>query len=162
MITTDRLTLREPTVADAPAITKILQDVDVARWLTNPPWPYTLADAQEYLSLDHDGEVMMIVDADGVCGCISLRTELGYYLAQDRWGRGYMKEAAAALVAHHFATSDADLESGHFVGNARSRGVLVGLGFQDTAIDAHFSPAREDTLDNQKMVLTRANWKAAQ
>ena len=158
-ITTDRLTLRAPQDTDAPAITAILQDVEVARWLTNPPFPYTLADAAAFIAMDHGEDVYVIEDADGACGCISLRSELGYYLARDRWGRGYMGEAAAALVAKHFAQSDADLSSGHFVGNARSRGVLVSLGFRDTAIDRHYCPARDETLDNQMMVLSRSTWE---
>jgi RimJ/RimL family protein N-acetyltransferase len=147
-------------MGDAPAITRILQDVEVAKWLTNPPFPYTLEDAEAFIGMAHDEDVYFIADDTGVCGCISLRSELGYYLAPDRWGRGYMKEAAVALVADHFETSDADLESGHFVGNERSRGVLVSLGFQDTTIDRHFFPAREATLNNQKMILTRAGWEA--
>ncbi|MGJ8612018.1 MAG: GNAT family N-acetyltransferase [Octadecabacter sp.] len=159
-ITTDRLTLRAPRASDAPAIADILQDVEVAKWLTNPPFPYTVADAEEYIGLDHDEDVYFIVDDEGVCGCISLRSELGYYLAQNRWGRGYMKEAATALVRAHFASSDADLESGHFVGNKRSRGVLVSLGFRNVDVDQHYCPARDATLDNQKMILTRANWLA--
>ena len=162
MIKTKRLTLRPLKMGDAPAITAILQNVEVAKWLTNPPWPYTINDAKDYIGLDHDETVLGIEDGDGLCGVISLRSELGYYLAQDRWGRGYMKEAAHALVAAHFETTDADLESGHFVGNARSRGVLIGLGFRDTDLDRHLCPARGETLDNQKMILTRTAWEAAQ
>ena len=159
MIKTDRLTLRRPQLADAPALTSILQDVEVAKWLTNPPFPYTLDDAKAFIGLDHDEDVYFIVDPQCLCGCISLRSELGYYLARDRWGRGYMKEAARALVAEHFTASNADLESGHFVDNARSRGVLLSLGFRDTGIDAHYCPARDETLDNQKMILTLADWE---
>ncbi|MCF2903893.1 GNAT family N-acetyltransferase [Octadecabacter sp. CECT 8868] len=160
MITTERLTLRRPIMADAHAITAILQDVEVAKWLTNPPFPYTLADAEAYIALDHEEDVYAIVDEAGICGVISLRSELGYYLAQDRWGRGYMKEAASVLVDAHFELSDKDLESGHFVDNTRSRAVLVSLGFKDTEVDRHYCPARDAALDNQKMVLTRAAWEA--
>ncbi len=162
MITTKRLTLRAPRLADGADVTKIMQDVEVARWLTNPPFPYTLADAEGFISMEHGENVYFMDDAQGLCGCISLGSELGYWLAQDRWGQGYMSEAAHAVVSKHFADSDADLDSGHFVGNARSRGVLLGLGFRDTDIDQHFCPARGETLDNQKMLLSRADWEAAQ
>lgn len=162
MMKTERLILRALVQGDAPAITAILQDVAVAEWLTNPPFPYTLADAEQFIAMDHNEDVYAIEDAAGVCGVISLRSELGFYLAQDRWGRGYMKEAAAALVTAHFAGFNADLESGHFVGNARSRSVLVSLGFQDVDVDRHHCPARGETLDNQKMILTRTMWEALQ
>jgi RimJ/RimL family protein N-acetyltransferase len=160
MIVTERLTLRAPAAADAPRVTNIMQDVEVTSWLTNPPYPYALSDAETFIAMDHGGSVHFIHDGDGLCGCISLDGELGYWLARDRWGRGYMSEAAGAVVVQHFETSDADLDSGHFVGNARSRGVLMGLGFVDGDIDQHYCPTLDATLDNQKMVLTRAAWES--
>lgn len=159
-ITTDRLTLRAPEMADAAAVAAVLQNVDVARWLTNPPFPYALADAQAFIAMDHEGAVYFIHDNDGLCGCITLRSDLGYWLAQDRWGRGYMTEAANAVVAAHFAASNAPLSSGHLVGNARSRRILVRLGFRDDRVISHFIPARKTETDVQKMRLTHADWEA--
>lgn len=88
MITTDRLTLRAPKMEDAPVVTAALQDFDVARWLTGPPYPFTLTHVQEFIRRDHDGKVFYIEDDGGICGAISLTAGRGYWLSKDRWARG--------------------------------------------------------------------------
>ena len=39
MSTTDRLTLRAPCLNDTAVVTRIMQDIEIARWPTNPPFP---------------------------------------------------------------------------------------------------------------------------
>lgn len=159
-IITDRLTLRAPALRDADAVTAVLQDDAVERWLTNPPYPYTLKDAEDFIGLDHAGTVRFIEDDGGLCGCVSLRDGLGYWLARDRWGRGYMTEAARAVVAHRFKTSDADIRSGYVVGNVASRRILEGLGFRDDFVKTVPIAARGEDMNVQKMRLTHADWAA--
>lgn len=56
---------------------------------------------------------------------------LGYALSAKQWGRGYMTEAAAAVVRHGFETMGLDLISAYcYPLNERSQRVLDKLGFQ--------------------------------
>ncbi len=71
-----------------------------------------------------------------------------------------MTEAATALVAAHFARSDATLISGHIPGNAASARVLGKLGFRNTQrIVRHSNPMGRE-VEVQRMELTSAAWKA--
>ena len=44
-LTTKRLQLRPPVASDATAITAILNDFEISKWLSVVPFPYTRADA---------------------------------------------------------------------------------------------------------------------
>ena len=44
-LTTKRLQLRPPVAADATAITAILNDFEISKWVSVVPVPYTRADA---------------------------------------------------------------------------------------------------------------------
>jgi ribosomal-protein-alanine N-acetyltransferase len=57
--------------------------------------------------------------------------ELGFHLRPGFWGRGLASEAAAAVVAHGFASLGAEaLVAGHHPENVASRRVLLRLGFE--------------------------------
>lgn len=159
---TERLTLRAPRLEDADAIYLALQDKDVAQWLTGPPFPFTLEDAHTFIARDHGGQVFMIQDTLGVCGCISLTNGLGYWLAKDRWGRGYMTEAAHAVITHHFETSDEDLKSGYVLGNTASRAILERFGFHKDFVKPFYVPAMGKDVEIQKMKLSKRDWEASQ
>jgi RimJ/RimL family protein N-acetyltransferase len=94
-------------------------------------------------------------------GFVGIEAELGYWLAEERWGRGYATEAGAAVLAHHFADAEAgDVVSGYFVANDKSGHVLNKLGFRPTEERRRFCLARGYEVDSQAMVLTRAAWQA--
>jgi len=57
-------------------------------------------------------------------------SELGYWLARDYWGHGYITEAAAAVLLEGFsALSLPYIDAGYFVDNPASGRVLDKLGF---------------------------------
>lgn len=132
-IKTARLTLRQPTAADAPAIQAAANDLEVSRWVTHVPHPYTLADAQDYIARVRSGalgQTYVVDDAKGFAGTVGLAGELGYWVARRAWGRGYATEAAHALLTANFRDPHAPaLGSSHFEGNDRSAHVLAKLGF---------------------------------
>lgn len=89
-----------------------------------------------------EGEVWAIVEKQSgkVIGSIGLHKgrfvngekvqSLGYVLREDRWGRGYMTEAAKEVVRHGFEDRGLEMISvGHFDFNARSKRVIEKLGF---------------------------------
>ncbi|WP_052249662.1 GNAT family N-acetyltransferase [Tateyamaria sp. ANG-S1] len=162
IITTDRLTLRRPEMADAAAIASLVGDLDVSRWLTRAPHPYGLSDAYEFISAVQNGNGNTFVVCVGrqVVGCIGTEGQLGYWLGKNHWGRGYASEACRAMVARHFSRSTEDLISGHFTENRPSRHVLEKLGFVRTSQEQARCPATGDCHVLQKMVLTHSAWEA--
>src|SRR3954447_7917235 len=49
-VRTDRLVLRPPGDADVDPIVRAFGDPEMHRWLTAPPFPYTRADAVEFIT----------------------------------------------------------------------------------------------------------------
>jgi RimJ/RimL family protein N-acetyltransferase len=123
-ITTPRLTLRPLAFADTAALLPLFSDWRVIEWLLAPPWPYTEADMHSYFgallaSAAPDREILRVIECQGTAiGGISERMRpashlqsgpgpnIGYWLARPHWGRGYMTEAAGALIPHIFTTLD--------------------------------------------------------
>lgn len=108
------------------------------------PYPYTEADAAEYIaamrSADPNDTFAFAVLADGkVVGSIGAfrqsnihaRTaELGYYLAEEYWGRGIMTQAVKLLSAYIFDSTDVlRIFAEPFARNRASCRVLEKAGF---------------------------------
>lgn len=158
VIKTDRLQLRPLELSDAAQITALIGDLEVARWLTVVPHPYSIDDAVTYIR-EHSPEWRFGIEVDGViAGNISMTNELGYWLGKPYWGRGYMTEAASAVVNHWFRDGGGDLKSGYFIENVKSRAILEGLGFQNSHILQDTSLATGETKALQKMELTAVDW----
>ena len=82
---------------------------------------------------------------------------LGYALAQECWGKGYMTEAAQAVVAYGFDTVDAPLlTSNTYDFNLASQKVLEHCGFEREGV-LHSGETRYDgeAFDLQMYYLTR-------
>lgn len=112
VITTSRLILRLPELSDAEAIfTGYGQDPEVARYLIWRPHR-SLADTEAFLTGCIDAWaggrrfpwVITRRDDSTVIGMIDVtldalhRASLGYVLARAEWGKGYMPEAARAVI----------------------------------------------------------------
>ncbi len=161
---TDRLTLRAPRLRDVRVVTKALNNFNVSRWLTQVPFPYGMTDAEWFIKECHRGNftAWFIWADDDFVGTIGIDGELGYWLAQDAWGKGFATEAGRAVLAHHFDTTEADeVRSSHFVENKGSQNVLTKLGFVDVGAHAHFSKARGEDVAGRSMRLTREGWQAS-
>ncbi|MGJ8530571.1 MAG: GNAT family N-acetyltransferase [Alphaproteobacteria bacterium] len=167
-IVTDRLRLSPVGPEHRDAVVVALSDEDVARNLAQVPFPYTAdhfdAFLKEFSKNSVCGEMCLAISdwKTGVfLGLIGLRRgnphpEIGYWLAKTYWGKGIMKEAAAALLDHVFAISDEPvIYSGHFVDNPRSGKVLSFLGFRETGNSKVHSLARGEDVDHRDMELTR-------
>ncbi|MEL6466249.1 MAG: GNAT family N-acetyltransferase [Pseudomonadota bacterium] len=162
LMTTERLTLRVPQQKDAAAITALVGDLDVSRWLTRVPHPYGLVHAQEFVArvAAGGGNTFVICTGDQVVGCVATEGELGYWLGKNHWGLGYASEAARAMIHRHFAKGHDELRSGYFLENAASRHVLEKLGFVRSSQEQARCPATGDCHVLQRMVLTRTMWEA--
>ncbi|APX11498.1 GNAT family N-acetyltransferase [Tateyamaria omphalii] len=160
-ITTERLTLRRPDMADAAAIASLVGDLDVSRWLTRAPHPYGLSDAYEFVSAvqNGNGNTFVICAGSKLVGCIGTEGQLGYWLGKNHWGRGYASEACRAMVKRHFTQGHDELISGYFMENLASRHVLQKLGFVRTSQEQARCPATGDCHVLQRMVLTQSRWE---
>ena len=119
------------------------------RWL---PWVANTRDAEPVLDFirrgrkqlaDNDGFQAAIVEGAEIIGVIGFHsidwanrsTGVGYWLAEDRQGRGTMTEAVQALVGHAFEVWKLNrIEIRVAVGNARSRAIPERLGFREEGV----------------------------
>ncbi|WP_425038734.1 GNAT family N-acetyltransferase [Primorskyibacter sp. S187A] len=159
MITTERLSLRPPVMADAQDVARAVNDREIARWLTQVPHPYTLEDAKAFIARQTSGKTFLICLQGAVIGCIGTVGEFGYWLARDHWGQGYATEASRAVIDWHFAQEDAPLTSGHAIGNARSRAVLLKMGFEDVGVVDRTHQITGETRRQQVMTLSSERWE---
>ena len=154
------MVLRPLTVADSSAIAAALSCWDVTRWLSQPPFPYTLSDAEAFIAMVKDDETSPHWALDrgaGLIGVISVKPELGYWLAQPHHGQGLMTEAANAAVDWYFTDHTDPIMSSHFAGNATSRTILTKLGFINTHTETIIPASSDAPVTLQRMILTRAN-----
>ena len=164
IIHTDRLVLRPAYIGDAGRVVQIME-YDISKWLIPVPNPYILTDAQDWLSSlrFERGRYVWSITRDGeVIGMIGIDPSLGYWIAKEHWGHGYVREAAHAVFSAYFHDPFADpIYSGYFVENERSTSVLTRLGFSPMGKPvATFSTARQGELPLQKMILTPEQWAA--
>lgn len=111
-LSTDRLRLRPFTPQDVDAVYAACQDPDIQRW-TSVPSPYGRADAELFVTRIApegwrlDGDYAFAVEpleggpllaATGLHARGPGVREVGYWLAREHRGRGYMTEAVTALT----------------------------------------------------------------
>jgi ribosomal-protein-alanine N-acetyltransferase len=116
-IETERLTLRPFRPGDSPAVQLLAGERSIADTTMNIPHPYEDGMAEEWISghksAYEDGTAITFaieLRGDGsLVGAIGLRidrglnkAELGYWVGQPFWNRGYATEAAIALLAFGF------------------------------------------------------------
>lgn len=154
-----RLTLSRPVDSDVAAIFDACQDPLIQEFTTVPS-PYTREDAVTFVDLvsqwwdDGSELVWAIRDGAGLAGMIGLHrikdgaAELGYWLAPDARGRGYILEAATTVVDFAFGPLRLErLEWHAVVGNAASARVAQTLGFQLEGIRRQGLPDRGSRVD---------------
>ena len=143
---TDRLVLRAPTEADVDAITTACQDPEIPLWTTVPS-PYTRADGEDFVRLVAEwwaaGEetVWAVFHDEVLIGMIGLHhiaphsgggsAELGYWATAHARGKGFMVEAARAVIDWGFG--ELDLARIHWqavAGNIPSARTARALGFR--------------------------------
>lgn len=116
---TPRLLLRALEPGDAPAIFAMLADPETVRYWSTPPMQ-SVAEAEALVARarthveEGSGLRWAVCPREGgdTIGTISLfrfdeqsdRAEIGYVLARESWGKGYMSEAMTAVIDFAFDT----------------------------------------------------------
>ena len=137
-LATDRLVLDQPGTADRELIAEYCSE-PLFETHMNTPWPYGLRHATHFVN-DYvpmgwrtDAEYTWAVRADGVfLGVIGYREatrDIGFWLGAPHRGRGYMTEAAGAVVDWLFAQGRDEITWECIPGNTASAGVARKLGF---------------------------------
>jgi RimJ/RimL family protein N-acetyltransferase len=171
-ISTKRLTLRPLRADDLVNLAAACNNQRIARNLAYMPWPYDLDDARAFydftLTLSTRSAIFAVFErnaATSIIGMVGyekagLETEIGYWVSEPWWGKGIVSEAATVAVEHAFQVTGIDRLQGRcFLGNERSRRVLVGLGFRPTQIGSTFSVARRSHVVSQHFELTCKEWR---
>ena len=139
-ITTDRLVLTTPTLAHVPDIARLANNQRIYEVMARLPFPYTEADARFFVEqiVPSQDETCYAITRGGVfMGIVGLTydgdsaPQLGYWLGEEYWGRGFATEAACAVVAAAKAAGVPALRSRALAGNAGSRNVLRKAGFAE-------------------------------
>ena len=141
---TARLELSIPVETDIDAITAAAQDPEVPRWTTLPA-PYERSDASAFIAKaegwwEAGTELTWAIRVDGAwIGMIGLHgttpggdAEIGFWMAKDARGNGYLTEAATRVIDFAFAEplTLARIEWRAIVGNVASARAARTLGFR--------------------------------
>ena len=140
------VSLKKWDISDAKDLAEVLSNKKIHDNLRDGlPYPYTEHDGREFITsvLASDENEMFsfaIMAAQKVIGSITAvrqgnihrqTAELGYYIAEEYWGRGIMAEAVRQFCEHVFETSDIiRIFAEPFSYNTASRRVLEKNGFR--------------------------------
>jgi RimJ/RimL family protein N-acetyltransferase len=161
-IETERLFLRAPRMADAPAIARGLANYNVTRFLSRVPFPYDEDLAEAWISGLPDNRAdhaVFVVEhgGAGVIGAVGVESELGYWFAEEHWGHGYATEAGRGILAWHFANIEAQsVPSAAHVDNPASLNVQRKLGFEIIGREKRLAVSRGEDVEHIDTLLTRS------
>lgn len=140
---TERLLLRPAWPEDWEMILWGIGDERVVRNLARAPWPYLPEHAHEFARRGQDPRfpafLLTLPEEQGsrLVGCAGLGdtpggAEIGYWIAQSYWGRGFATEGARGVLQVARLLGHERIEGRHFLDNPASGRVLRKLGFVPT------------------------------
>ncbi|WP_343660383.1 GNAT family N-acetyltransferase [Chryseobacterium sp.] len=148
IIETERLILSKLEEKDIPFIVEYLQHRIYSDLTSNIPYPYTESDARFWLRMSKDafenntGYTFGIRNKEGhIIGAIGLhdreddKAELGYWLGIPYWNKGYVTEAAKAIVDFGFnELGFHKIFATHFLHNPASGRIMEKIGMEQEAV----------------------------
>ncbi|WP_291856569.1 GNAT family N-acetyltransferase [Bradyrhizobium sp.] len=170
ILQTERLTLRQPTLADVTAISRLADDRRIAENTRRLPHPYSQDHATEFVRAlaDDRRETVFLIEQDySLIGMVGIdwrepaAPELGYWLGVAHWGQGFGTEAARATIDFFFEEFDAEhLIAGARVANPASRNILEKCGFQWNGVELHRFEALGSSTPVDRFRLSRSVWSS--
>lgn len=175
-IRTERLAMRRPNDGDIAALAELADNRRIAEMVARMPHPYGDAEARAFVAMAGRPErggvtyAMTLAETGSLIGCAGLNAterglELGYWVGEPHWNKGYATEAAHALVDLAFRATPAQvLHVACRVINPASRRVVHKCGFQYagqgmmTSPVAGKVPVERYRLDRRTWTSLR-NWK---
>lgn len=172
----ERLVLRALDPRDAEAIEAICSKAEISKNLARIPYPYPKGAAQDWLAQQSKGLSginLGITRDDKLIGLIGIKAStersiddfvpaIGYWLDSPFWGKGYMKEAIARLLAWYMPLEPTErLRASVFKDNPGSLKVLSKLGFSEIGHGQGFSAARGTEVAQINLELTTQRYYEA-
>ena len=146
VLKTERLNLRPFRLDDAPVVTVLAGERDIAFNTLNIPHPYEVGMAEEWIGAHQEmyqrGEQLNYAierkSDRRLVGAVGLmldpkhnRAELGYWVGKPYWGQGYCTEAAAELLRYGFEVLELNrIQASHYSRNFASGKVMDKLGMK--------------------------------
>jgi RimJ/RimL family protein N-acetyltransferase len=180
VLETERLVLRAPRFEDAKAIAMLANDRRIAENTARIPHPYTLADAEAFVTSvkcsRQESAFAIALKTGPLIGMCALELregsglaakpagndavpELGFWLGAPYWARGYATEAVRALIDYAFEDLEVEaLQAGARVTNPASRHVLEKCGFQWTGVGLYRIRALKSSAPIDRFRLERSIW----
>jgi ribosomal-protein-alanine N-acetyltransferase len=176
-LTTERLTLRAFGEADAEPLFQHAKNPNVTRftlWEAHRSVSDTFEFVRDYAVLRYlEGMAepyAITINPDprpvGACGCfwaaaVHHTMELGYWLAEPFWGKGYTVEACRAVLEHVFEEYEPERVQARVIdGNHASARVLAKLGFREEGTLRRSLLRRGKFEDVRMFSLVRGEWTA--
>lgn len=173
-IQTERLTLRPFQLSDAKEVQRQAGNPKVAATTATIPHPYPDGAAEEWISKHQTwfekGQAVdwaiELNETGKLIGCISLgvnkvhnRAEVGYWIGEESWSKGYCSEAAKAAFTYAFEEMKLNkITSRHMVENPASGRVMINAGMEKEGI------LKQDFIKNGQFVdmtvygLLKSDW----
>ncbi|TPL08196.1 GNAT family N-acetyltransferase [Mesorhizobium sp. B2-4-11] len=141
VLVTERLVMRAPCESDIAQLVELADNRHVAEMLARMPHPYGEAEARAFLAMTKSRRAgiayaLTLAGTESFVGCAGLNTtdrglELGYWIGEPYWKRGFATEASHALVDLAFQRTNIQvLHASTRVINPASRRVIHKCGFQ--------------------------------
>jgi RimJ/RimL family protein N-acetyltransferase len=156
-INTLNLIIKKPNKNDISSLVKELNNWNISKWLVEVPYPYLINDAYYWLNKTEQNTFSFnIYKKNKLIGGISLtnklsdtRWELGYWIGENYWGKGYATEACENLIEYFFSnTSNNLIYASHMKDNIKSKKIIIKLGFKLVKAGKKFSISRNEIIDN--------------
>lgn len=161
VLLTQRLILSQLNESDIPFIVEYLQQKIFSDLTSNIPYPYTEKDAESWLEMSREafihktGYTFAIRDKQHrMMGAVGIhdrgdnKAELGYWLAVPFWSKGYVTEAAKAVIDFGFETLKLNkIYATHFLNNSASGRIMQKIGMEKEALLKQHIKKEEDYLD---------------
>lgn len=172
LIERSRFRLRPWHQDDAAPLVRYANNPKIARNLRDDfPSPYTLRDARKWLepgpvnrkniilAVEVEGEAAGGIGLHGLSDVHRYNAELGYWLAEDHWGKGIMTEAIGAMVDYAFLhTHWLRIFATVFQHNKASMRVLEKNGFHLEAIHKRNVMKEGRLLDEYLFAIRKEEW----
>lgn len=148
VIETERLVLSQLQEGDIPFVTEYLQDKIFSDLTSNIPYPYTREHAEFWMKMSREsfenntGYTFAVRNKEGnILGAIGLhdreddKAELGYWMGKPFWNKGYITEAATALIGFGFQELQLNkIYATYFLQNPASGRIMEKVGMEQEAL----------------------------
>ena len=147
LIETERLILRAWKITDIDDIVEGLNNINVSKWLSGAPYPYTKEDAKKFIEKSLENNLynfaIVLKTENKVIGGTqisnisysNLTAGGGIWLNEKYQNNGYGSEAFGARIKYAFdALGLRRLENGYYKDNVKSRNMQMKFGYKDEGV----------------------------